>query len=87
MNVLSITTVDKYPEIFNLTDNNLKKLLNNDNQEPISSFLWDIRIIRINLGNNNNNNKRLVTLTTANKQTQTQMSGGGRPKKLTWGSE
>ena len=39
-----------YPELFNLSENNIKDLLNIDDQESISKFLWDIINIRINLG-------------------------------------
>ena len=40
----------KYPELFNDSENNIKDLLNIDNQESISKFLWDIRNIRVNSG-------------------------------------
>ena len=40
----------KYPELFNLSDNNIKELLNIDDQESISKFLWDIRNIRVYSG-------------------------------------
>ena len=36
----------KYPELFNLTENNLIDFLNIDDQESISKFLWDIRNIQ-----------------------------------------
>ena len=41
----------KYPELFNLSENNIKYLLNIDDQESISKFLWDIINIRVNSGN------------------------------------
>ena len=41
----------KYPELFNLSDNDIKELLNSDDQESMSKFLWDIRNIRVNSGN------------------------------------
>ena len=40
----------KYPELFNLTGNNLRDFLKIDDQESISNFLWDIIIIRVNSG-------------------------------------
>ena len=40
----------KYPELFNLSGNNMKDLLNSDDQESVSKFLWDIRNIRVNSG-------------------------------------
>ena len=40
----------KYPELFNISDNNIKELLNIDDQETISKFLWDNRNIRVNSG-------------------------------------
>ena len=40
----------KYPELFNLSENNIKDLLNIDDQESVSKFLWDIRNIRVNSG-------------------------------------
>ena len=40
----------KYPESFNLSENNIKDLLNIDDQESVSKFLWDIRNIRVNSG-------------------------------------
>ena len=39
-----------YPELFNLSENNIKGLLNIDDQESVSKFLWDIRNIRVNSG-------------------------------------
>ena len=41
----------KYPELFKISDNNIKELLNSDDQESISKFLWDIKNIRVNSGN------------------------------------
>ena len=32
----------KYPELFNISENNIKDILNIDDQESISKFLWDI---------------------------------------------
>ena len=40
----------KYPELFNLSDNNVKELLNIDDQESIFKFHWDIRNIRVHSG-------------------------------------
>ena len=42
----------KYPELFNLSENNIpvKAELNVDDQESISNFLWDIGNIRVNSG-------------------------------------
>ena len=40
----------KYPELFNLSGNYMKDLLNSDDQESVSKFLWDIRNIRVNSG-------------------------------------
>ena len=40
----------KYPELFNLSNNNIKELLNIDDQESISKFLWYIRTICVNSG-------------------------------------
>ena len=40
----------KYPELFNLSEHNIKDLLNVNDQESISKFLWDIINIRVNSG-------------------------------------
>ena len=32
----------KFPELSNLSENNIKDLLNIDDQESVSKFLWDI---------------------------------------------
>ena len=41
----------KYPKLFNGSESNIKYVLNIDDQESISKFLWDIRNIRVNSGN------------------------------------
>ena len=38
----------KYPELSNGSENNIKYVLNINDQESISKFLWDIRNIRVN---------------------------------------
>ena len=40
----------QYPELFNLSGNNIKELLNMYDQESISKFLWDIINNRVNSG-------------------------------------
>ena len=44
------TCRNNYPELFNLSEINIKDLLNIDDQESVSKFLWDIRNIRVNSG-------------------------------------
>ena len=40
----------KYPELLNLSENNIKDVLNIDDQESVSKFLWDIINICVNSG-------------------------------------
>ena len=40
----------KFPDLSNLSENNIKDLLNIDDQESVSKFLWDIINIRVNSG-------------------------------------
>ena len=40
----------KYPELFNLSENNIQDFLNIYDQESISKFLWHIRNIHVYSG-------------------------------------